>query len=134
MARRQFLSVVLFALIASVPAVLLAAEAAPEPAPPTASAPPAAECAAAVGDLPLFQPAPIAMTCTAEYNCVHGTIVSCTGPVNGTCQSSGQGCGRVTCNGQTTRCPGTCVGDHHCATFCGFSPTASCDEFGCCVC
>lgn len=72
--------------------------------------------------------------CTATYNCVHGTIVSCSSPVNGTCSASGGGCGSVTCGGQTTWCPGRCVGSHHCAIYCDFAPDAFCDWAGCCDC
>ncbi len=70
--------------------------------------------------------------CTASYNCVHGTIVSCSAPVNGTCSSSGARCGSVTCDGQTTWCPGSCRTDIHCFFFC--SSGGYCDEFGCCEC
>lgn len=70
--------------------------------------------------------------CTASYNCVHGTIISCSAPVNGTCSSSGAGCGSVTCDGQTTWCPGRCRTDIHCYSFC--SSGGYCDEFGCCDC
>lgn len=77
-----------------------------------------------------------AIGCTAEYNCVHGTIVSCSASVPGTCISSGGGCGQVTCNGVTTRCPGYCLGDHHCLTFCMAQGSFDgyCDWGGCCVC
>lgn len=72
--------------------------------------------------------------CTATYNCVHGTIVSCSSPVNGTCFASGGNCGWVSCNGQATVCPGLCSGDHHCARFCDWAPNSYCDWAGCCVC
>lgn len=74
--------------------------------------------------------------CSAEYFCIHGGSVSCSSPLVGTCTSSGAGCGRVTCNGTTTRCPGYCVGDHHCWSFCGGfeAPNSYCDWGGCCVC
>jgi hypothetical protein len=74
--------------------------------------------------------------CTATYNCVHGTIVSCSSPLVGTCTSSGARCGEVTCNGVTTRCPGYCYGDHHCYSFCMSQGSSDgyCDSFGCCVC
>jgi hypothetical protein len=72
--------------------------------------------------------------CTASYNCVHGTIVSCSSPVNNTCSASGGNCGSVTCGGQTTWCPGACAGDHHCARFCDWAPNSYCDWAGCCVC
>jgi hypothetical protein len=74
--------------------------------------------------------------CTASYSCVHGTIVSCSSPLVGTCTSSGAQCGQVTCNGVTTRCPGYCYGDHQCFRFCldQGSIDGYCDTFGCCVC
>lgn len=74
--------------------------------------------------------------CTASYNCVHGTIVSCSSPLIGTCESSGQHCGRVTCNGVTTWCPGACYFAHHCIRFCDpFEyPNSYCDNTDCCVC
>lgn len=71
--------------------------------------------------------------CYAQAPCIHGGFVSCSSPIGGTCSSSFQGCGRVTCNGVTTRCAGTCVGDHHCAGFCDLAPDAFCD-LGCCDC
>jgi len=60
-----------------------------------------------------FEQAFEAIGCTASYNCVHGTILSCTGSVNGACIASGAHCGAVTCDGNTTRCPGFCVYSHH---------------------
>jgi hypothetical protein len=74
-----------------------------------------------------------AVGCYAEAPCIHGGFVSCSSPLGGTCSSSSQGCGRVTCSGQTTFCAGTCVGSHHCGVFCDFAPNAECDQ-GCCDC
>ena len=111
------------------PAIAFAAE--------TPAAEPEPACAQEQAALPWLLPTPTpaqTLGCEASYNCVHGTTVSCSSPLVGTCTSSGQGCGVVVCNGQTTWCPGRCTGDHHCAVWCGFTPNASCDEFGCCVC
>lgn len=74
--------------------------------------------------------------CSASYNCVHGGSVSCSAPT-GTCTSSGQRCGRVTCNGTTTWCAGACLHAFNCANFCYTnygSTDGDCDSFGCCVC
>ena len=75
--------------------------------------------------------------CTAEAICVHNppNTISCSSPVNGTCVASGAGCGTVECNGQITRCPGYCLADHHCATFCNLfeNPNSYCNT-GCCEC
>jgi len=91
----------------------------------------AAECSAPEGSAEA--PARFdAAGCTASYNCVHGTIVSCSSPLVGTCISSGAGCGQVTCNGVTTFCPGRCRNDINCLSFCGGE--GICDEFGCCDC
>ena len=79
---------------------------------------------------------PEAAGCSAWYPCVHGGSVSCSAPT-GTCTSSGQRCGRVTCNGQTTWCPGACQHAFNCATFCYQnygSSDGDCDSFGCCIC
>lgn len=74
--------------------------------------------------------------CSASYNCVHGGSVNCSAPT-GTCTSSGQRCGRVTCNGTTTWCAGACQHAFNCANFCYTnygSTDGDCDSFGCCVC
>lgn len=75
--------------------------------------------------------------CTASYPCVHGGSVNCSAPT-GTCTSSGQGCGLVICNGNSTFCPGACNGnDWSCATFCYTtygSMDGYCDSLKCCVC
>ena len=74
--------------------------------------------------------------CSAWYPCVHGGSVSCSAPT-GTCISSGQGCGLVDCNGNTTFCPGGCNTDWSCATFCYTtygSMDGYCDSLKCCVC
>lgn len=97
---------------------------------PEANAPPAAACL----DEYLADPQKVeAAGCSASYFCVHGGTVECTSPLAGTCTSSGQHCGRVTCNGQTTWCAGACYFDHHCASFCG-GFGGYCDQFDCCVC
>lgn len=89
----------------------------------------------AIGTVP--EPIPM-IGCTATYNCVHGPILTCNGSVNNSCSSSGGGCGSVTCDGQTTFCPGRCR-QHlpiECWSFCpsiGKEPVG-CDEFGCCIC
>lgn len=99
----------------------------------------AAEPAAAA---PAVEPTPeplfLADGCTAEQFCIHTppVSVSCSGPPGTTCSSSWGGCGQVTCNGVTTRCPGYCVGDHHCFNFC-WNTYGSLDgfcNFGCCEC
>ncbi len=137
----------LIALALAVPALADTAPSAAPPAPAAAALPAALDggaCAVVPGKVvdydsgaaPAFgtpEPQPM-IGCTAEYNCVHGTTVSCSSPVNGTCQASGAGCGAVFCNGQATWCPGRCIGDHHCAGFCDWDPEAFCDEFGCCDC
>ena len=74
--------------------------------------------------------------CSAWYPCVHGGSVSCSSPT-GTCISSGQGCGLVVCNGQSTFCPGACNTDWNCAQFCHFtygSTDGYCSSTKCCVC
>ena len=75
----------------------------------------------------------LASGCYAEQRC-EGTsdTVSCTAN-SGTCSNSTQGCGRVTCNGQGTQCPGACYGDHHCAVYCDWQPNSYC-RYGCCRC
>lgn len=114
-----------------------------EPAASTPSTAPSVEdflawvgdCSAAEGSAEGSAEAPArfdAAGCTASYNCVHGTIISCSSPLVGTCISSGAGCGQVTCNGVTTFCPGRCRTDIHCLSFCGGEGV--CDEFGCCDC
>lgn len=86
----------------------------------------------------LEEPEQLNMTgCEASINCVHGGTVSCESPVNNSCESSGQRCGRVTCGGETTWCPGVCLHAFNCATFCFQnygSSDGDCDSFGCCVC
>jgi hypothetical protein len=84
-------------------------------------------------------PKPTAMSgCTATNLCIHGPSISCTGSTNTSCSSSGARCGQVTCDGQTTSCPGSCR-PHlpiDCWSFCpsiGKEPVG-CDEFGCCIC
>ncbi len=75
--------------------------------------------------------------CTASYNCVHGGTVECSSNNIGTCISTGQRCGGVSCDGVTTWCPGACQHAFNCATFCHQtygSTDGTCDEFGCCVC
>lgn len=119
---------------AAEPAVRSAAGPAAEPA--SAASPAPATAAPAVE--PPLEPLFLTDGCTAEQHCIHTppVSVSCSAPSGGICSSSWQGCGRVTCNGVTTKCPGTCVGDHHCFNFCmdfynsfdGF-----CDS-GCCEC
>lgn len=85
----------------------------------------------------LDDPAKVDMAgCTAWYPCVHGGSVSCSAPT-GTCISSGQGCGAVSCNGNVTFCPGNCISHFGCARFCHDnygSEDGFCDSFGCCVC
>lgn len=74
--------------------------------------------------------------CSASYNCVHGGSVNCSAPT-GTCTSTGQRCGGVTCNGTTTWCAGACLHAFNCANFCYTnygSTDGDCDSFGCCVC
>jgi hypothetical protein len=136
----------LVALLAALPAA--ADSAAPAvPAVAAAAAPLALDgsaCAAAPGKVVDFDPtaapaigegeAQPMIGCTASYNCVHGTIVTCSGPVNGTCSATGAHCGGVTCGGVTTWCPGACYADHHCLRFCGFDPDMFCDDFDCCEC
>ena len=150
--------VVLSAVVLAVPcaaATNVAAGAAPAAAPAAAAPAPAAQGAAPGGgalpaaagapacaavftlDDPL-DPVALADGCSAEQLCIHQppATVSCTGPPGATCSSSWAGCGRVTCNGVTTRCPGYCVGDHHCANFC-LSTYGSFDGYcnsGCCEC
>lgn len=134
----------LLVLLAALPAAAV-----PPDSAPAAAAPALALDAGACPDVPAtvvdFDPAAAPaigegeaqpmIGCTASYNCVHGTIVSCSGPVNGTCSASGGGCGSVTCGGQTTWCPGRCAGDHHCLNFCGWENLNSyCDWAGCCEC
>lgn len=128
-----FLNSTLALVAQEAPAPEIEAPAVTEPAPTLEQA--AAECAPSAAALPWNEPAknPV-LGCTASYNCVHGTIVNCSSPFVGTCTSSGARCGAVTCNGQTTWCPGACNGPQHCASFCDFSPNAYCDEYGCCVC
>jgi hypothetical protein len=104
---------------------------------PAAPAAPASSAAAPAPVAPL-EPLFLADGCTAEQICVHQppATVSCSGPPGTTCSSSWGGCGRVTCNGVTTRCPGYCVGDHHCFNFC-MNTYGSFDGFcntGCCEC
>lgn len=74
--------------------------------------------------------------CTANYACVHGGSVSCTG--TNECISSGQGCGLVVCDGEATFCPGACNGnDWSCVRFCREnydSEDGYCDLTRCCVC
>jgi hypothetical protein len=144
MKKTLLLTVLVFAGLSAHSAALLAETPAAEPAPAkveagaapeSATAPSPSACAGEQASLPWLLPTPTpAQGCYAEYNCVHGTTVSCSSPMVGTCTSSGQGCGVVVCNGQTNWCPGRCIGDHHCATYCDFSPNASCDDYGCCVC
>jgi hypothetical protein len=113
------------------PAAALASATAPAPpAPRQPAATPAVE--------PPLEPLFLADGCTAEQICVHQppATVSCSGPPGTSCSSSWQGCGLVTCNGVTTRCPGSCVGDHHCFNFC-WNTYGSLDgfcNFGCCQC
>ena len=89
----------------------------------------------AVGEMP----EPTNMSgCSAWYPCIHGGSVSCTGATNTSCSSSGGGCGSVTCDGETTFCPGRCRTwlPIECESFCpsiGKEPVG-CDEFGCCIC
>lgn len=74
--------------------------------------------------------------CTATATCVYPppAEVSCSSPQPGTCTSSNQFCGSVTCNGVTYRCQGGCARDPRCVGFCG-DPSAACDGFtNCCVC
>lgn len=104
--------------------------AAAAPADPAQPAAPAVE--------PPLEPLFLADGCTAEQVCIHQppASVSCSGPPGTTCSSSWQGCGLVTCDGVTTRCPGYCVGDHHCANFCmeTYGSFEGVCDFGCCEC
>lgn len=106
-----------------------AAEAAPD-APAAANPTPAVEQPVE----PLF----LADGCSAEQFCIHQppATVSCTAPPGQTCSSSWGGCGQVTCGGVTTRCPGYCVGDHHCFNFCmnTYGSFEGFCNFGCCEC
>lgn len=106
----------------------------------TAAAAPANAGAAAPAAPPDMAPEPLFLDsgCFAEQICIHQPppTVSCSGPPGATCSSSWGGCGQVTCNGVTTRCPGYCVGDHHCFNFCmntygSFEGTCN---TGCCDC
>jgi hypothetical protein len=121
---------------------------APPAAAPVAAATPSADVApaapatvassAATAPAAPLEPLFLADGCYAEQYCIHQppVMVSCSGPPGTTCSSSWGGCGRVTCNGVTTRCPGYCVGDHHCANFC-MNTYGSFDgfcNFGCCEC
>lgn len=104
---------------------------------PNASAAPEQPAALPAVEPPLA-PLFLADGCTAEQICVHQppATVSCSGPPGTTCSSSWGGCGQVTCAGVTTRCPGNCVGDHHCFNFC-WNTYGSLDGycyFGCCEC
>jgi hypothetical protein len=131
MARKLLLVAAVLTLLVSVSSITLSAEV------PAAIGGQPAACAQPAAALPWLQPAPTPMQlgCSASYNCVHGTTVSCSSPLVGTCTSSGARCGVVTCQGQSTFCPGYCAGDHHCASFCGWDDPASyCDDYGCCVC
>jgi len=130
-----------FALAAALALPFAAAAEAPPDGQPaaaeTAAAAPATAAPEAAADTvpePLF----LDDGCYAEQICIHQppATVSCSGPPNTTCSSSWGGCGRVTCNGVTTRCPGYCVGDHHCFNFCmntygSFEGTCN---TGCCDC
>ena len=134
MKKTLLLAVLVFAGLSAPSTALTEPSAKAEPENATAPSQPA--CAVEQAALPWFlpTPTPAQLGCYASYNCVHGTIVECSSPLVGTCTSSGQGCGVVVCNGQTTWCPGRCTGDHHCAVWCDFSPDAHCDDYGCCVC
>ena len=118
----------------------LAEEAAPAlPAATSPAADAGAACDGAAAELPWQDSNVLQVTggsgCKASWLCVHGGSVDCSSPNVGTCSASGGGCGQVTCNGVTTRCPGYCVGDQHCYNFCGgaSSPNSYCDG-GCCRC
>lgn len=110
--------------------------------PETVPLDPACAPAGALDDQPLAgialeNPEPELLGCSAWYPCVHGGSVSCSSP-NGTCISSGQGCGLVVCNGAATFCAGACNGnDWSCARFCHDtygSTDGYCDLTKCCVC
>ena len=108
------------------------------PAAPDAAAAPSPVVAGASAPTQPPEPLFLADGCSAEQICTHQppATVSCSGPPGTTCSSSWQGCGLVTCDGVTTRCPGYCVGDHHCFNFCmdtygSFEGTC---DFGCCDC
>ena len=72
--------------------------------------------------------------CTATANCFHGGSVTCSSPT-GTCTVSYAQCGWVQCgNDPAVRCPGSCVHDWHCFTFCGGDEQAFCAFDKCCEC
>jgi hypothetical protein len=149
--RRCFVALA-FALLVLVAPTALAADGAEPTAPEAPAAQPApAEPAAPLSQEPaapqspggepdlgagdLFMPAPDpASGCTAEIYCINTppVTVSCSSGTPGTCQSYYGGCGTVSCNGQVKKCPGSCVGDHHCFSYCGFSEGVC--EWGCCNC
>jgi len=117
-----------------------------EPAAPLPQEPPAPQSQEPAAPLPqepapilgagdLFMPDPAqASGCTAEIYCINTPpiTVDCSSPTPGTCSSYYGGCGTVSCNGQVKKCPGSCVGDHHCFSYCGFSEGVC--EWGCCNC
>lgn len=105
---------------------------------------PAPACAGAVGsDVPWLTdgPEPVELTgCTATATCLYyppPTSVSCSSPQPGTCSSSNEFCGSVTCNGVTTKCTGGCLTHQYCRTFCkqlAGTTDGFCDINHCCAC
>jgi hypothetical protein len=112
-----------------------AAQPAAQPAPAEPAAPQPQEGEAGLGAGDLFMPDPVEVAgCTAEIYCINTPpdMISCSSATPGTCQSWYGNCGTVSCNGQVTKCPGSCTSGVHCYSLCGFLQ-GEC-EFGCCKC